>query len=73
MVDRGEPAGGTENSIANTETGNHLVPRALEIPVSIWTARQEPFLKSVSRGPSEGWPSTLVPGSKRESDKKEKV
>lgn len=30
-------------------------------------------LKSVSAGSSEDWPSTLVLGTKRESDKKEKV
>lgn len=30
-------------------------------------------LKSVSGGPSEDWPSTSVLGTKRESDKKEKI
>lgn len=42
-VDRGEQAGETGNAIANTETGNRLVPRGLESSGPIWTARQEPF------------------------------
>lgn len=70
-ADRGGRTKETENSKA--ETGNHLGPRAFGNPEAHMDCEARAVLKSVSRGSSEGWPSTLVSGTKRESDKKKNV
>jgi len=61
------------NSIANTETGNRLVPTWFGKLEAHMNCEARAVLKSVSGGPSEDWPSTSVLGTKRKSDKKEKV